>query len=66
MDNVAALPELVSRPDPVQQDDTVLVSIVMPAFNAEAYIGAAIASAQAQSEARRRCDRAEPGRVPLA
>ena len=52
MDNVAALPELVSRPDPVQQDDTVLVSIVMPAFNAEAYIGAAIASAQAQSEAR--------------
>ena len=49
---LAVLPAPVLRSGPVGGDDTMLVSIVMPAFNAEAYIGAAISSAQAQSEGR--------------
>ncbi len=48
----SVLPAPVSRSGSVEDGDTMLVSIVMPAFNAEAYIGAAIASAQAQTEKR--------------
>ncbi len=38
--------------DPVRNDEVVLVSIVIQAFNADASIGAAIASVQTQSERR--------------
>ena len=38
--------------DPVPNDEVVLVSIVIQAFNADASIGAAIASVQTQSERR--------------
>ncbi len=55
---VAVLPASVPRSGPVGDEGTMLVSVVMPAFNAEAFIGAAISSAQAQTEARDR----DPGR----
>ena len=46
----AVLSKPGSRRDPVNEQKMIRVSVVMPAFNAEAYIGAAIASAQAQTE----------------
>ena len=49
---VAVLPAPVPCSGSVVDGDTMLVSIVMPAFNAEAYIGAAISSAQDQTEKR--------------
>ncbi len=49
---IGVLSPPVPRSGPIGDGDAVLVSIVMPAFNAQSYIGAAIASAQAQTEAR--------------